>query len=98
MKTFTIKMSKQRSSSSIIEKTIQYTTGTLEGLLENYRYTLEESSIYWGQERGYKKINTNPKEIESLVINLNRAAYNSAIDGYSVRRYELVSNEQPNQA
>ena len=63
-------------------------TGTLEELIECYRYTLECGKS-WEHEKGNKKINLNPKTVKSLVTQINNAANNSASNGYADRYYEL---------
>ena len=64
-------------------------TGTIQELIEHYRYTLECGKAY-EHERGNKKIDIEPKTIKSLVANLNNAANNAAANGNSDRYYELV--------
>lgn len=61
--------------------------GTLEELIQYYKYTLETGQSY-EHEKGNKKINTNPKNIESLVKNLYNASNNAAANGYSGCFYE----------
>lgn len=56
--------------------------GTLEELIKAYSYTLECGRDYQ-HEKGNKKINTQPKNIKSLVTNLFNASNNRAADGYS---------------
>jgi hypothetical protein len=60
--------------------------GTLEELIEAYRYTLETGKSY-ERERGNKKINLNPKSIQALCDNLQKAKDNAARDGYSGHSY-----------
>jgi len=72
------------------------TIGTLEELIKKFSYTLETGASY-ERERGNKKINRNPKNILSLVNNLNAATNNAAANGYSDTSYEFggeVSSEQ----
>lgn len=60
-----------------------YFTGTLEHLISNvFGYTLECGASYQ-HEKGNKKINRSPKNIKSLINNLNNATNNSAANGYS---------------
>ena len=61
-------------------------SGTLAELIEYYSYTLETGKSY-EHERGRKKINLNPKNIESLVQNLNNAKSNAAANGQSNERF-----------
>lgn len=70
-----------------------YQTGTFEELLNSYRYTLECGKSY-ENEKGNKKINCNPKSIESLVSNLNRATNNSAANGYSGKSYRITLHQE----
>lgn len=65
-------------------------TGTIQELIEHYRYTLECGKCY-ENERGNKKINVEPKTIKSLVTNLNNAANNAAANGNSGKQYTLVT-------
>jgi hypothetical protein len=55
-------------------------------LIEYYSYTLETGKSY-EHERGNRKINLNPKSIESLVQNLNNAKSNAAANGRSNERF-----------
>jgi hypothetical protein len=61
-------------------------SGTLAELIEYYGYTLETGKSY-EHERGNRKINLNPKSIESLVQNLNNAKDNAAANGSSNERF-----------
>jgi len=61
--------------------------GTLEELIKAHSYTLECGKS-WEHERGNKKINMNPKNIESLCTNLYNASNNSAANGYSGDSYD----------
>ena len=65
-------------------------TGTIQELIEHYRYTLECGKSY-EHERGNTKINIEPKTIKSLVTNLNNAADNAAVNGCSGKHYTLVT-------
>lgn len=60
--------------------------GTLEELVEIYSYTLEVGQS-WEYEKGNKKINRNPKSIESLCKNLYNAKNNAAANGYSGSKF-----------
>jgi hypothetical protein len=60
--------------------------GTLEELIKAYSYTLETGKSY-ERERGNKKINLNPKSIQALCDNLQKAKDNAARDGYSGHSY-----------
>jgi hypothetical protein len=69
-----------------------YQTGTLAQLINAYSYTLEKGQS-WERERGNKKINRNPKSIDSLVSNLYNAENNAAANGYSGYSFRVVPNE-----
>ncbi len=56
------------------------TSGTLEELIERFRYTLEVGKSY-EREKGNKKISLAPKTIGSLIKNLNNAKSNAAANG-----------------
>ena len=64
-------------------------TGTLAELIGAYSYTLECGKAY-EHECGNAKIAMSPRTVESLVTNLNRAAYNSCRLGSANGFYELV--------
>lgn len=83
LKTFKIKRFNYRNGTESI------TEGTLEELLQNYRYTLECGKS-WEHEKGNKKINLNPKSAKALVTQLNNAVNNSAANGCSMVSYSLV--------
>lgn len=53
---------------------------TVEEAVVYFGYTLECGASY-EHERGNKKINRNPKNINSLLTNLNNASNNSARNG-----------------
>jgi hypothetical protein len=53
---------------------------TVEEAVVYFGYTLECGASY-AHERGNKKINRNPKNINSLLTNLNNASNNSARNG-----------------
>lgn len=63
--------------------------GTVEELVKVYSYTLECGES-WQHEKGNKKINRNPKNIASLVKNIENAKNNSASNGYSGESYTFV--------
>ena len=63
--------------------------GKLEELIKAYSYTLECGRDYQ-HEKGNKKINTQPKNIKSLVTNLYNASNNRAADGYSGETFSYV--------
>lgn len=68
----------------------EYTqTGTLPELVKSFGYTLECGSSY-EHEKGNKKINLNPKSIDTLVKNLYNAKNNSAANGYSGSSFSFV--------
>jgi len=62
------------------------TVGTIAELTQAFSYTLECGKSYeW--EKGNKKINIAPKGIKSLVKNIDNAANNSAVNGWSDTSY-----------
>jgi hypothetical protein len=71
-----------------------YQTGTLPELVKAYSYTLEVGAS-WEHERGNKKINRNPKNVKSLISNLNNAVNNSAANGYAGKTYRLLPEGEP---
>jgi hypothetical protein len=60
--------------------------GTLEELTKQFSYTLEKGKAY-ENEKGNSKISMFPKNIKSLVANLNKAATNSSANGSSDTTY-----------
>lgn len=66
-----------------------YHTGTLKELIKCFSYTLDCGRSYQ-HEKGNKKINIEPKNIKSLISNLNNAVNNSAANGYSGKYYMEV--------
>lgn len=92
-KVYTVTETK-RSTYGNSEPRVYSHTGTLEELVKAYGYTLECGSSY-EHEKGNKKINRNPKSIDTLVKNLYNAKNNSAANGYSGSSYSFVevSNE-----
>ena len=56
--------------------------GTIAELVDYYQYTLDVGASYQ-HEKGNQKINTTPKTISSLILNLHKAVNNSAQNGYS---------------
>lgn len=83
-KVFTVKSTRRDRDS--------YNTGTIDELIKVFSYTLEVGAS-WQHERGNKKINRNPKTIQSLVDNLNNAANNSAANGNGSTYYQVAANE-----
>lgn len=83
MKKYTINISYTSRESS--------RTGTLAELIKDFSYTLLVGES-WQNERGNKKINKNPKNIKSLVTNLNNAVKNSAANGNPNVFYYLQEN------
>lgn len=81
MKIYQIKMVRRG-----VERLIE---GDLDTLTKYFKYTLEVGASY-SMEVGNCKINTKPKNIGSLLKNLNNAASNAACDGGSSVYYELV--------
>lgn len=69
----------------------RFKKGTLAQLVEYYQSTLECGKEY-EHERGNKKISLNPRNIESLVKNLNAAQDNRMANGYS-EDYYFIANE-----
>lgn len=72
-------------------------TGTLEQLIKAFSYTLEVGKS-WEHEKGRKKINTEPKNIKSLIDNINNAANNAAANGHADRYYKLGETETVSEA
>lgn len=66
-----------------------FAQGTLEELIKYFSYTLECGKSY-EHEKGNKKINLNPKNIKSLISNVQNAKDNSAANGYSGFHYKLA--------
>lgn len=56
--------------------------GSLRELIDAYSYTLECGKSY-EYEKGNKKINMNPRNIQALCDNLYKAKNNAARNGYS---------------
>jgi hypothetical protein len=75
-------------------RTTMSSSGTVEQLVTYHSYTLECGDSY-SHEKGNKKINRNPKSIESLVKNLNNATNNSAANGYSGIHYSYDELTDP---
>jgi len=67
-------------------------TGTIPELLDYFGYTLEVGKSY-EHERGRYKINMNPKNIQSLVDNLNKAASNGAANGAPSTYYSVGESQ-----
>jgi len=72
-------------------------TGTLEELIKSFSYTLEVGKS-WQHEKGRKKINLQPKNIKSLIDNINNAANNAAANGAADRYYTLGKTESIKEA
>ena len=85
MKTYTIRYTRMRRG-EYVDRDV---TGTLPELIKYFGYTLERGRS-WEHERGNKKINTNPKTVRSLVVNLNNAENNAAANGWANVSYMLV--------
>ena len=66
--------------------------GTIDDLVKAFSYTLEVGQS-WEYERGNHKINRNPKNINSLVKNLQWAKDNAARNGYSGIFYDALTLE-----
>ena len=66
--------------------------GTIDYLVQAFSYTLEVGES-WQHERGNHKINRNPKNINSLVKNLQWAKDNAAANGYSGVYFEALTLE-----
>ena len=64
-------------------------TKTLEQFWDYFRYTLETGKSY-EREKGNSKINMQPKNINSLVDNLNKAVNNAAANGCSENSFSYV--------
>jgi hypothetical protein len=69
--------------------------GTIDYLVRAFSYTLEVGES-WQHERGNHKINRNPKNINSLVKNLQWAKDNAAANGYSGTYYTALTAEEVN--
>jgi len=69
------------------------TSGTIPELLDYFGYTLEVGKAY-EHERGRYKINMTPKNIKSLVDNLNKAASNGASNGAANTYYTIGEEHQ----
>ena len=63
-------------------------TGTLDELIQKFKYTLE-SGASWSYQKGCKKVNTNPKTIKGLLTALYNATENTQGGCYSRDSYEL---------
>ena len=70
-------------------------TDTIPNLIKYFGYTLEVGKSH------DKKINTNPKNIQSLINNLNRSkdaatgnGYNSMVDYYTIQEYKEIKDYQ----
>ena len=63
-------------------------SGTISELTKYFGYTLEKGKS-WEHERGNKKINLNPKSIQSLINNINNAEDNAARNGCGSTYYTL---------
>lgn len=85
-KTFKIERTNYRNGTTSIQE------GTLEELLNAYRYTLECGQSY-EHEKGNKKINMNPKSAKALVTQLNNAVNNSAANGCAMCGYSLIEEQ-----
>lgn len=68
-----------------------YQTGTLAELIDAYSYTLATGQSY-EREKGNKKININPKNVQALADNLNKAVDNSAANGYAGKYYRVMKD------
>lgn len=62
---------------------------TLEEAVKHFSYTLECGAFYENEE-GNKKIDLNPKTIDSLLYNLNNASDNSACCGRGGDAYTAI--------
>ena len=67
-------------------------SGTIAELTKYFGYTLEKGKS-WEHERGNKKINLNPKSIQSLINNINNAEDNAARNGCGSTYYTLGVDE-----
>ena len=85
IKTFTVTCLTHRNNTKHSQ------VGTIDELVNAYSYTLECGASY-AHEKGNAKINCNPKNIASLVKNLNNAVNNSAANGYAGKTYSFVEN------
>lgn len=63
--------------------TVREVSGTVEELIENFRYTLEAGNSY------NSKISTQPKTIKSLVSALNKSVDVLQVGSYNPDYYEI---------
>ena len=82
MKTYTVTRTSHHNNS------VTEYTGTMKYLMQCFSYTLQRGAGY-SDEKGNSKINRNPKTVKSLISALNRAANNSAANGYPDVSYAL---------
>ena len=75
------------------ESRTRTTSGTIPELLKYFGYTLEVGKAY-EHERGRYKINMQPKNVKSLVDNLNKAASNGASNGAANTYYTVGEEHQ----
>ena len=92
-KSYLIECAKDGNPFSSSATRYYYQEGTLEELIRAYSYTLE-CGASWQHEKGRSKINENPKSINALVSNLNKATNNSAANGYSGKYYQVVTERK----
>ena len=71
----------------------RFKKGTVKQLVEWYQSTLENGKEYEHQ-RGCKKISLNPRNLEGLVNNLNKALDNIAANGYCEDYYFIPTEAQ----
>jgi len=67
---------------------------TLKEAVEYFQGTLSTGKSYEG-EKGNKKINMNPKNIDALIKNINQAKNNAAANGYSGTYYDYKEYVEP---
>jgi hypothetical protein len=84
-KTYSVKRITERTQSSFILQ------GTIDELTDACSYTLDKGAS-WQHEKGNAKINCKPKNIASLVKNLNNAVNNAAANGYAGVTYVLLTD------
>ena len=90
-KTYVVNITRRRSFGG--EEKTRTTSGTISELLDYFGYTLEVGKAY-EHERGRYKINMQPKNIKSLVDNLNKAASNGAANGAASTYYTVGEEHQ----
>ena len=63
-------------------------TGTIEELIETFKYTLE-CGASWQHEKRCRKVNTNPKTIKGLLTALSNSVCNTQGSCFNPDRYYI---------